>query len=152
MPEFLELLPPTEALALLLSQLPQSSLPTEMLQTASAAGRVTAKQVFSPEQLPAFSRSTVAGFAVAARSTFGASDALPAYLPVIGEIPMGRAPTFALTGGAAALIHTGGMLPAGADAVIMLEYTQQARAGEIEIQRAVADGENVIRIGEDVAE
>jgi molybdopterin molybdotransferase len=92
----------------------------------------------------------VDGFAVRARDTFGASDSLPAYLPLAGESPMGGAPGFDLAAGQAALIHTGGMLPAGADAVVMLEYTQAARAGEVEILRAAAPGENVIAAGEDV--
>jgi molybdopterin molybdotransferase len=65
---------------------------------------------------------------------------------------MGAAPALSVESGQCALIHTGGMLPPGADAVVMLEYTQSARAAEVEIQRAVAAGENVIRIGEDVAE
>lgn len=65
---------------------------------------------------------------------------------------MGDAPAFELETGQCALIHTGGMLPAGADAVVMLEYTQSARESEIEVFRGVAEGENVIRIGEDVAE
>jgi molybdopterin molybdotransferase len=77
---------------------------------------------------------------------------LPGYLALAGEVPMGVAATNAIAPAQCALIHTGGMLPPGANAVIMLEYTQTARPGEIEIQRAVADGENVIRIGEDVAE
>ena len=71
---------------------------------------------------------------------------------------MGDAPSFDLQSGECALIHTGGMLPNSADAVVMLEYTQtfttenKKTRGEIEIMRAVAEGENVIRIGEDVAD
>ena len=97
------------------------------------------------------------GYAVRARDTFGASDSLPAYLTLIGEVPMGDAPAFEIGSGQCALIHTGGMLPKGADAVVMLEYTQHiVGAGsprpEIEIFKSVADGENLIRIGEDVAQ
>jgi molybdopterin molybdotransferase len=77
---------------------------------------------------------------------------LPAYLNLIGEVPMGDAPAFALDAGQCALIHTGGMLPEQADAVVMLEYTQSAQKKEIEIFRAVAEGENVIQIGEDVTQ
>ena len=62
---------------------------------------------------------------------------------------MGAAPSFVIAPGECALIHTGGMLPEGADAVIMLEYTQRV-SGEVEILRAVADGENLLRVGEDV--
>ncbi|MBI4928578.1 MAG: molybdopterin molybdenumtransferase MoeA, partial [Anaerolineae bacterium] len=90
------------------------------------------------------------GYAVHARDTFGASDSLPAYLSIAGEAPMGRAPDFALQPGQAALIHTGGMLPEGADAVVMIENTQTTRPGEVEILRAAAPGENVLNTGEDV--
>ena len=111
---------------------------------------MTARAVIAPEALPAFSRSTVDGFAVRARDTFGASESLPAYLALAGEVPMGAAPGFTLAAGQAALIHTGGMLPEGADAVVMLEYTQSAREREIEVLRPVAPGENVLFAGEDV--
>jgi molybdopterin molybdotransferase len=150
MPEFLELLPPSEALALLLRHLPEPTPEAETIATAASLSRVTAYEIAAPEPLPAFSRSTVDGYAVHARDTFGASDTLPAYLILAGEVPMGAAPGFALQPGQAALIHTGGMLPSGADAVVMLEYTQAARPGEIEILRAVAIGENELHTGEDV--
>ncbi|HEX9018063.1 MAG TPA: gephyrin-like molybdotransferase Glp [Anaerolineaceae bacterium] len=150
MPEFLELLPPADALALLMRHLPDLAPLVEEIETAQAFGRITARPVISPEALPAFARSTVDGYAVRARDTFGASDTLPVYLTLAGEVPMGGAPSFALAPGQCALIHTGGMLPAGADAVVMLEYTQPARSGEIEALRAVAPGENELNAGEDV--
>lgn len=151
MPEFLTLLPPDDARRLLLEALAASTPGIETLGLGLSLGRVTAAPVTAPHPLPEFPRSTVDGYAVHARDTFGASDSLPAYLKLIGEVPMGDAPSFALHPAQAALIHTGGMLPDGADAVVMLEYTQPAGRDEIEIQRAAADGENVIRIGEDVA-
>jgi molybdopterin molybdotransferase len=149
MPEFLTLLPPDEARRLLLSNLPPKIDP-ERIDVSSALGRVLAEDIFSARPLPDFQRSTVDGYAVLAGETHGASDSLPAYLKLIGEVPMGDKPAFALGRGQCALIHTGGMLPDGADAVVMLEYTQGTQTDEIEIFRAVAEGENVIRIGEDV--
>ncbi len=151
MPEFLELLPPPRALEIFLRHLPATSPAAEPVPTADALGRVTAAPVISPEALPAFARSTVDGYAVRAAGTFGASETLPAYLSLVGEVPMGRAPEFEIHAAQAALIHTGGMLPPGADAVVMLEYTQPARPGEIEVLRAVAPAENILRAGEDVA-
>jgi len=151
MPTFLSLLPPDEARALWLSRLSAPLLDSVLVDVPSSLGRVCAEDVRAPHPLPEFPRSTVDGFAVRARDTFGASGSLPAYLSLIGEVPMGGAPRFELGAGQCAILHTGGMLPAGADAVVMLEYTQPAREGEMEIQRAVAVGENVIRVGEDVA-
>jgi molybdopterin molybdotransferase len=160
MPEFLTLLPPDEARALLLSHLPQRIPDSERLDVPAALGRVLAEDIIAPHPLPDFQRSTVDGYAVRASDTHGASDSLPAYLNLTGEVLMGDTPAFEIEAGQCALIHTGGMLPDGADAVVMLEYTQpMSRNGglpiptdEIEIFRAVADGENVIRIGEDVAQ
>ncbi|MBE0698209.1 MAG: molybdopterin molybdenumtransferase MoeA [Anaerolineaceae bacterium] len=150
MPEFLELLPPAQALERLLSQLPFSQPEIEEIETKHALGRVIARAVIAPERLPAFSRSTVDGYAVLARDTFGASDGLPAYLTLVGEVPMGAAPGFHLSPGRAAVIHTGGMLPEGANAVVMLEYTQTGSPGEVEVMRPAAPGENVLTAGEDV--
>ena len=149
-PEFLELLPPAAALEKLLKQLPKSVLPSEDIATIDSLGRVLKSQVLAPEPLPAFARSTVDGYALHAADTFGANESLPAYLPLMGEVPMGTAPGFELPRSAAAAIHTGGMLPVGADAVLMLEYTQLSRPAELEIMRAVGVGENVLKVGEDV--
>lgn len=152
MPEFLTLLPPEEARQLLFSSLSQSIPDSELTDVPSSLGRILAENIIAPHPLPDFQRSTVDGYAVLAGDTHGASDSLPAYLHLIGEVPMGDAPTFGLSVGKCALIHTGGMLPNGANAVVMLEYTQTVQTNEIEIFRAAADGENVIRVGEDVAQ
>ena len=149
MPEFLTLLPPNESLDKLLRNLPAPKLAIETVNTDLALGRITATDLRAPHALPEFPRSTVDGFAVKAADTYGASDSLPAYLNLIGECPMGATPDLEIMSATTAIIHTGGMLPKGADAVVMLEYTQTVDT-EIEILRAVADGENVIRIGEDV--
>ncbi|MBI5946137.1 MAG: molybdopterin molybdenumtransferase MoeA [Chloroflexi bacterium] len=157
MPEFLTLLPPDEARTLLLSHLPSPIIDSETIDMIHAFGRFTASDTFAPHPLPDFPRTTVDGYAVRARDTFGATDSLPAYLTLIGEVPMGDTPSFEIGSGQCALIHTGGMLPDGADAVVMIEYTQHiVGAGsprpEIEIFKSVADGENLIRIGEDVSQ
>ncbi len=149
MSEFLELLPPQQALETFLAQCQLSPKP-ETVSLQDAIGRVTIEPTVAPFQLPSFPRSTVDGFAVRAADTHGASETLPAYLTLIGEIPMGGTADFELQKGQCAIIHTGGMVPAGSDAVVMVEYTQEARPGEIEILRAVSVGTNVLQPGEDV--
>lgn len=151
MPEFLELVPPDKALGLFLETLSPTPQ-VEQVKTVDALGRVIFFPVSAPYPLPSFPRSTVDGYAVRSVDTYGASEALPAYLSVVGEVPMGAVPDVTLSAGVCALIHTGGMLPDGADAVVMVEYTQSVRQEEVEILRAVAVGENVIKVGEDVAE
>ena len=151
MPEFLELVPPPQALARLMDHIHAIPSP-ELIDTGKALGRITASAVVAPHPLPAFPRSTVDGYAVRAADTHGASDALPAYLQVVGEILMGVPAAVELRRGQCALIHTGGMLPAGADAVVMVEHTQSVRQGEVEILRSLAEADNVIKVGEDVLE
>ena len=150
MTEFFEVLPPAEARARLWEHITHRP-PTEYVGAREALGRVLAEDVRSPEELPAFRRSAVDGYAVRAADTFGASDTLPAYLRVVGEVRMGQAPDVDVQTGEAVLIHTGGMLPASADAVVMVEHTQPFAEGEIEVLRPVAPGEDVIQVGEDVA-
>ena len=105
----------------------QRRVGTEIVPTYQAPGRVTAEAVLAPEHLPAFPRSTMDGYAVRARDTFGASESLPAYLEVVGEVRMGQAPDITLATGQAAVAYTGGMLAHSADAVVMVENTQTDR-------------------------
>ena len=150
MKKLLTLTPREEALARLQAAIPIGPLGTEEISTLEALNRVLAEDIHAPHPLPQFSRSTVDGYAVRAEDTFGASESLPAYLQIVGELRMGRAPDLQISAGKAALIHTGGALPEGANAVVMVERTQETGTQEIEVFRAVAPGENVIPTGEDV--
>jgi molybdopterin molybdotransferase len=149
MPEFFNVLAPNLALQTLLARLPRP-VAVETVPTRQAMGRVTAAALVALEHLPAFPRSTMDGYAVRARDTFGASESLPAYLEVVGEVAMGQSPTVTLAGGQAAVAYTGGLLATGADAVVMIENTQTVDATSIEVFRPVAPGENVVQVGEDV--
>jgi molybdopterin molybdotransferase len=113
-----------------------------------ALHRVLARGVKAREDIPGFARSTVDGYAVRAADTVGAGEALPAILRFAGEVPMAAEPVHPLGPGEGMYIPTGGMLPAGADAVVMLEYTERIGT-EILAKRPVAPGENVILRGED---
>lgn len=112
--------------------------------------RILSRDICSPEDLPQFARSTVDGFAVDSSDTFGATEGLPSYLNVAGEILMGEEPSFEIKKGTVAKIATGGMLPKGADAVVMIEHVQQVDKNMIEVMKPAAPGENVIQAGEDV--
>lgn len=149
MPELFNVVPPAEARRLFCAYLSPIRA-EERIATAMALGRITRRDLSSPSDLPAFPRSTMDGYAVRAADTFGASEGAPAYLAVAGEVPMGRAPGFGVSLGQAAVVYTGGMVPRGADAVVMVENTQQAEVATIEVLRPVAPGENVIQVGDDV--
>jgi len=148
--ELFILTPRDEALQRLWGALPPVTRTAEEVPLSAALGRVLVADVTAPHPLPQFPRSTVDGYAVRAADTVGASESLPAYLRVVGEVPMGRPPAVLVGPGEAVVMHTGGVLPPGADAVVMVERTQEARPGEVEVLRAVAPGEGVIPVGEDV--
>ena len=96
---------------------------TEMVSLSAALGRILACDVPAPVDLPDFRRTTMDGFAVPAASTYGASEGNPAYLIVRPPVAMGRPPAFSINPGEGARIATGGMLPDGADSVVMVEHT-----------------------------
>ena len=123
---------------------------TERVPVEQSLGRVLAEEIRSPHELPSFRRSTMDGYAVRAVDTFGASEGLPAYLTIVGEVLMGQAPTVSPTMAETVAIATGGALPDGADAVVMIEQTQEIDRSTIEVFRSVAPGEHVIQVGEDV--
>ncbi len=147
--ELFQVLAPDEAWARFRQHL-HPHVRVENIPTAEALDRVLAEDLVAPHALPAFRRSTVDGYAVAAQDTFGASPGLPALLTVVGEVPMGAPPPRDIGAGEAMLIHTGGMLPDSADAVVMVEHTQPVGEDTIEVFQAVAPGENVIQVGEDI--
>lgn len=149
MPEFFNVLPPAAARDLLFKHLP-AAIPTEVIATEQALGRVTAAAIPAPHPLPSFRRSTMDGYAVRAADTFGATSALPAFLTVVGEVKMGQAADLILLPGQVAVVHTGGMIPGTADAVVPVEQTQVVGESEIEVYTAIAVGQYVLQIGEDV--
>lgn len=126
-------------------------LPSEDVPLDEALSRFTAAPLAAPHDLPGFDRSTVDGFAVRARDVFGAQEASPALLDIAGDCRMGEAAGLTLEEGRTARILTGGMLPAGADAVVMVEYSRPAGGQLVELTRSVAPGENVLRHDEDAA-
>lgn len=123
----------------------------EMVPLSLAAGRVLAAAVVAAEDVPGFNRSTVDGYAVRASDTFGAGEKAPVLLQVAGSVAMGQGAAVDVRPGQAAAVPTGGMLPASADAVVMVEHTVPIGPGLVEVARPVAPGENVVRVGEDVA-
>jgi molybdopterin molybdotransferase len=113
-------------------------------------GRVLAEDITADDDLPDFPRAIVDGYAVQGASTFGSSEGNPAYLTVSGSIAMGESPKLTIGPGEAARIATGGMLPHGADSVVMIEHTEVIDDTTIEVYRSVAPGQNMITIGEDI--
>jgi len=126
------------------------SLDTEVVEIKETLHRIVAEDILSPINLPDFNRSTVDGYALKAKDTFGAQACLPAILEVVGEVNMGMPADIKLDDGQAVRIPTGGMLPLGADAVVMVEHTHEVDSYTIEVSKALAPLENVIQIGDDI--
>jgi molybdopterin molybdotransferase len=122
----------------------------ETVPLDDSVGRVLAHDVISTIDLPEFHRATMDGYAVRARSTFGASEGMPALLGVTGAVEMGEIPAISVGPGEAVRIATGGMLPPGADSVVMKEHTQTVDDQALEVFRSVAPLEHVIEVGEDL--
>ena len=121
----------------------------ERVALEDALRRVPATPVLAPHDLPGFARATVDGYAVRAADTYGASEGLPGYLEIAGTVAMGAAPGVEVTAGRAVAIPTGAVLPPGADAVVMIEHTQEAMEGTVEVLRPVAPGDGMVRADED---
>ncbi|MCD6137443.1 MAG: molybdopterin molybdotransferase MoeA [Deltaproteobacteria bacterium] len=122
----------------------------EIIPLDRSLGRILTRDTISEINLPEFTRATMDGYAVGARSTFGASESMPAVLSVVGSVAMGEIPGVSARSGEAVRIATGGMLPEGTDSVVMVEHTQALDEHTIECFRSVAPLQNVIEIGEDI--
>ena len=122
----------------------------ERIPLDAALGRVLAADVLAPVDVPSFDRSNVDGFAVIAEDTFGASEEVPRVVRLADEhIHTGVVPSTTIRAGEAAAIATGGMMPRGADAVVMVEHAE-ARAGALRMTRAVTAGSGVSFAGTDI--
>ncbi|HYQ48180.1 MAG TPA: gephyrin-like molybdotransferase Glp [Thermodesulfovibrionales bacterium] len=143
-------MPAAEALGLLLKTIAGKRTVIVPSDIQQALGMVCAESVIAGENVPAFARSTVDGYAVRAEDTFGATEGMPAYLNLSAEVFMGERAEDTITDDLACKIPTGGMLPAGSDAVVMFEHVQVIDDKMIEVMKPVAPGENVIQTGEDI--
>lgn len=140
---------PEEVLALIDKEFDLAAQ-TETVSLAEAMGRVLAEDIAASEYVPDFDRSTVDGYAVRSRDTFGCTDAIPAILNLQGEVLMGEGAEFELEADACVAVPTGGAVPKGADAVVMIEYSENYGDGTIGISKSVAPGQNMIFRGDDV--
>ena len=152
MTELFKLMSVEQAWEVFINHIPVLPIKPEDIPVVSSLQRVIARDIKSDVNVPDFGRSTMDGFAVRARDTFGASESMPAMLAVTGEVMMGQGAETPVGPGQTVKIATGGMLPDGADSVVMVEYTEQLDSGTIMANRPVAPGENVVLRGEDIAQ
>jgi molybdopterin molybdotransferase len=139
-----------KALQILMNNLNTIALKEETIPLGEAFDRVLTRALISPEDLPATARSTMDGFAVRAADTFGASQSTPCYMNITGDVKMGTRPVGEVEKGCCFKIPTGGLLPSGADGVVMLENTVPVDDTMIEIVKGIGEGSNLIQRGEDI--
>jgi putative molybdopterin biosynthesis protein len=153
--QFLEVVSAEEARARFERHLTLAPLAAQTVSLGEALGRVLAQDVAAPQDAPPFDRANVDGFAVRAADTLGARDAQPRRFRLNPEVLVcGRAPEFVVKAGTATAIATGGVIPRGADAVVMIEHTEFSDAVEgpvVDVSRAVAPGQFVSYAGSDIA-
>ena len=123
---------------------------TEKITLENAVGRVLAADATAQENVPGFYRSTVDGYAVKATDTQGATDSIPTFLRIVEDVKIGYPAKSTIKSGECAYVPTGGMLPDGADAMVMIEYTELFSDDEIAIYESTAVGKSVVTPGEDV--
>lgn len=121
----------------------------ETVALSDALSRVLARDIAAREDVPGFDRSSVDGYAVRAEDTFGCSESIPALLECVGEIKMGEKPELEIKGGECAYIPTGGELPRGANAAVMIEFCEGFN-GQVAIQKPCAPGQYLVFRGDDV--
>lgn len=124
----------------------------EKVNILQSASRICFEDIKAECNIPEFKRSTVDGYAVSSRDVYGASEAMPSMLDLKGEIFMGKVPPTDIELGECLNIPTGGMLPKGADSVVMVEYSDKLDENTILIYSPVAHGDNVIQVGEDISD
>ncbi len=122
----------------------------ESVPLEEALGRVLAEDIRAEEYVPDFDRSTVDGYALHAKDTFGCSDAVPALLKLVGEVSMGESAEISVPRDACVYVPTGGAIPPGCDCAVMLEYAEDYGDGTVGILRPGAPGMNLIFRGDDV--
>ena len=141
---------PEEVLALIEREFEPLNEYTELVSLSEAMGRVLGADIAAEEYVPDFDRSTVDGYAIRAKDAFGCTDAIPAILPLAGEVFMGEGAEAAQQPETCWAVPTGGAVPEGADCVVMLEYTEDYGDGTIGILKSAAPGQNMIFRGDDV--
>jgi len=134
----------------LLEQTTNWILKPEIVSLQNALGRVIFEDIISEEDIPSFRRSTVDGYAVVCKDTQAAGDALPAFLNFLGSVEIGEATDIKVASGTCCEVPTGGMLPEGADAVVMLEYCENFGDDGIAVYKSISNGENVVNAGDDI--
>lgn len=148
--EFFKVSSVEDARKLVLDEFSGYALQSEELELEKTTGRTLSEDVVSEEDVPGFDRSTVDGYAILAEDSHGATDSIPSLLIIKGEVRMGEEAELHIKSGEAVYVPTGGMIPKGATAMVMIENTEKMDDNTLLIYKPVSVGENILFKGEDV--
>ncbi|MDK2799150.1 MAG: molybdopterin molybdotransferase [Clostridiales bacterium] len=126
------------------------NLAIEELDIVDALDRILAQDIVSPMDVPQFNRSTVDGYAIKSFDSHGTSDFMPGFLKVIGAVSIGESTNLSVSAGEAVYVPTGGIIPEGADSVIMIEHIEKLDENTIAVYKPICTGENIIYAGDDI--
>lgn len=150
--DFFKLVTVKEGRGKMLQVFKEYEIGTEEISLINATSRILSKSLISKENVPEFNRSTVDGYAIKSSDSHGASESMPSFLNLIGEIKMGERAKMRISSGEAVYVPTGGMIPEGADAVIMIENAEKLDDSTLLIYKPLSNGENIILKGDDIKE
>ncbi|MBE0451378.1 MAG: molybdopterin molybdotransferase MoeA [Clostridia bacterium] len=141
-----------DAKSIILSDQNTITLQTESVHLLESHGRIASETLYSPVDVPAFNRSTVDGYAVKTPEVMGASESIPSILTLKNEVMMGESASSPLKSGEAIYVPTGGMIPEGADGMVMIEHSEVLDEQTLLIKKPIAFGENITYRGDDLKE
>ncbi len=148
--DFFKVVSVEEGKRLLMDNFRDYKFDTEEVNILKSRGRVLAEDIYSDINVPEFNRSTVDGYAIKVSDSHGATDSIPSILTVLGEVMMGEETNFSIKSGEAVYVPTGGMIPQGADGMIMIENTEKMDENTVLIYKPISQDENIIHKGEDI--
>ncbi len=150
--DFFDVVSVEEGRKKLLEHFESSGFQVEEVPLLGSVGRILGEDIYSKENVPQFNRSTMDGYAIKSKESHGASESIPSLFNIIGSVEMGRESTYIVEKGEAVSVPTGGMIPEGADGVVMIENTEKLDDSTLMVYKSISYRENVILKGDDIKE
>ncbi|HHV39440.1 MAG TPA: molybdopterin molybdotransferase MoeA [Tepidimicrobium sp.] len=148
--DFFDVVSIEEARGRLMKAFEDYQLAREEVLILKCTDRVLAEDIHSDIDVPEFNRSTVDGYAIRSKDSHGANESIPSLLTILGEVRMGEIPKYKVGPGEAVYVPTGGMIPEGADGMVMIEYTEKLDETSLMVYRSISFNENIILKGDDI--
>lgn len=150
--EFFNVVSINEARKIIEENFKEFDFKLEYVDIENASNRYLAENIYSSINVPQFNRSTVDGYSIKVEDSHGANSAIPSILNILGEVKMGEAIDYNVENGQAYYVPTGGMVPDGANGMIMIENTEKMDSSTLLLYKPISQGDNIISKGDDIRE